>query len=85
MAPGKLGELNEAKYSQNPTLLKKLIDTAPHKLVEASVDSSWGGGAPFGADVYEQGIIPGRNTFGEIATNLRDTKIAQLELNSSAV
>ena len=43
MAPGKLLELNEAKYSQNPPLLKKLIETAPHKLVEASMDSFWGG------------------------------------------
>ena len=85
IAPGKLLELNDAKYSQNPPLLKKLIETAPHKLVEATIDSFWGGGASFGADVYEQGIVPGSNTFGEMATDLRDRKIAHIDLNSSTV
>ena len=85
IAPGKLLELNEAKYDQNPPLLKKLVDTAPHKLVEASIDSFWGGGAPFGAEVYEQGIIPGKNTFGDMSTSFRDRKIAKMELNSGFV
>ena len=35
--------------------------------------------------MYEQGIIPGRNTFGEMETGLRDRKIAELELLSSTV
>ena len=81
IAPGKLWDLNMAKYDQNPPLLKKLIETAPHKLVEATLDSHWGGGAPMGDDVYEQGIVPGKNTFGDIATTLRDQKIAQQELS----
>ena len=85
LSPGVLLELNEAKYDQNPPLLKKLVETAPHKLVEASIDSFWGGGAHFGADVYEQGIVPGKNTFGDMATNLRDKKIAEIALDSSLV
>ena len=44
MSPGILWDLNDCKYSQNPPLMEKLLDTAPHRLVEASVDSKWGGG-----------------------------------------
>ena len=46
IAPSKLWDLNDAKYSQNPPLLKELIETAPHKLIEATLDSHWGGGGP---------------------------------------
>ena len=41
ITPGKLWSLNDAKYSQNPTLIDKLIATAPHRLVEASVDGTY--------------------------------------------
>ena len=46
IAPGKLWSLNDAKYSQNQPLLDKLIQMAPHRLVEASIDGKWGVGAP---------------------------------------
>ena len=42
VAPGKLWSLNDAKYSQNEDLMEELIDTAPHRLVEASIDGKWG-------------------------------------------
>ena len=44
ISPGILWDLNEAKFTQNSPLLQKLIETAPHKLIEATVDSHWGGG-----------------------------------------
>ena len=77
MSPGILWDLNDCKFSQNPPLMKQLLDTAPHRLVEASFDSKWGGGAPFGADTYKQGIVPGKNIYGDMATTYRDQKIAQ--------
>ena len=39
-----------------------------------------GGGGPYGADIYEQGIVPGKNTFGDMETTYRDQKIAQKDL-----
>ena len=48
MAPGKFWELNEAKFEQNPDLMNDLIATATHKLIEASVDSKWGGACRLG-------------------------------------
>ena len=44
MAPHKLFQLNKAKYDQNPPLRKRLIETAPHRLIEASTSKKWGGG-----------------------------------------
>ena len=44
VGPGYMWELNEAKFDQNPDLKKELISTAPALLIEASVDSRWGGG-----------------------------------------
>ena len=44
MSPGILWDITDCKFSQNPPLMKKLLDTAPHRLVEASIDSKWGGG-----------------------------------------
>ena len=78
IAPGKLWSLNDAKYSQNKPLMDKLIETAPHRLVEASIDGKWGGGAPFGAGCYDEGVVPGHNVFGEMATTYRDQQIAQM-------
>ena len=36
-----------AKLEQHPDLLDALLKTAPHRLIEASWDSLWGGGSPF--------------------------------------
>ena len=52
LAAGKLWDLNDAKYTQNPPLLERLIETAPYKLIEATLDSQWGGGG--GAPILEQ-------------------------------
>ena len=62
--------------------MKKLLDTAPHKLIEASVDDFWEGGAHYGSDIYEQGIVPGKNTFREMATTYRDQKLALRDINA---
>ena len=78
MAPGKVWELNEAKFGQNPDLFQQLLDTAPHKLIEASVDSKWGGGAcPFTSDINDQSIVPGANLCGEQLTKYRDDTLAE--------
>ena len=44
MCPGVLMELN--KFDQKPDLKQRLIDTAPHKLVEATVNAKWGRACP---------------------------------------
>ena len=79
MSPGVLWDLNKAKFDQNPDLKQRLIETAPHKLVEASVDSKWGGGCPYGSDIYEQGQVPGKNVAGEQLTVQRDGMIQEMK------
>ena len=78
MAPGIAWELNDAKFSQNPELKTKLLATAPDKLIEASLDTKWGGACPFGSDIYEQGQVPGRNLCGEQLTKYRDDAITEM-------
>ena len=82
MAPGVVWKLNDAKYSQNPDLLKELIATAPARLIEASVDSTWGGACPFGSDIYDQGQVPGRNICGDQLTKYRDDIINERAASS---
>ena len=72
IAPDQMWALNEAKYDQNPDLKKMLLDTAPALLIEASVDSKWGGACPFGSDIYNQGMVPGGNLCGIQLTKYRD-------------
>ena len=67
-------ELNDAKFSQNPELKTKLIATAPHKLIEATLNSEWGGACHFGSDVYDQGQVPGKNICGERLTDYRNSR-----------
>ena len=45
----KMDEMLQAKFSQNPSLMDKLMRTAPYELVEASVDMKWGGGVSHGS------------------------------------
>ena len=78
MEPDVLMDLNRAKFDQNPDLRNRLIDTAPHKLVEATVDSKWGGACPFASEIYEQGQVPGQNIAGEQLTTLRDGLISDI-------
>ena len=79
MAPGVIFKLNQAKYDQNPDLKQRLIETAPHPIVEASVTAKWGGGCLFGSDIYEQGQVPGRKLAGSQITKLRDDIIKDME------
>ena len=66
------------KMEQNPDIKQALLDTAPHKLIEASWDIRWGGGQPFESDAYDNGTSKGLNEFGEMATTWRDEQIAKL-------
>ena len=79
VAPGRMWELNEAKYDQNPDLKKQLLETAPALLIEASVDSKWGGACPFGSDIYDQGIVPGTNLCGTQLTQYRNNILADMD------
>ena len=76
-APELLWKLFDLKMKQHPELLERLIDTAPLKLIEASTSERWGGGAPFESSLYDTGKFTGKNEFGELATNYRDTKIKE--------
>ena len=75
-APDKLWDLISKKYNEHPELLERLISTAPYPLIEASVDSRWGGG-PFNSEKYDDDTYPGDNVFGKMSTKFRDRKIKQ--------
>ena len=51
ISPGILWDLTDCKFTQNPELVDKLLKTAPHRLIEASIDSHWGGG---GCPIWER-------------------------------
>ena len=76
MAPHKIYELNREKFKQNPHLRARLIETTPHRLIEASIDQKWGGAALYSSGLYDDVIVPGRNIFGVKLTNLHDEFIA---------
>ena len=73
-----LRRLFRKKMEQHPELEERLLSTAPHRLIEASVDPKWGGGAPFTSKKYDEGTFEGANEFGDIATEYRDKKLAEL-------
>ena len=54
------------------------METAPHRLIEGSVDNKWGGGEPYSSKKYDDGTFRGNNEFGDIATEYRDKKLAQI-------
>ena len=74
----KMDEMLDAKFSQNPPLMDRLIRTAPYELVEATVDKKWGGGEPWNSAKYDTGTFPGDNKFGVKLTGYRDRKLAHL-------
>ena len=67
------------KFEQNPVLLQDLIDTAPHRLIEASWDMLWGEGQPYESKEYDDGTFTGGNQYGDMATSWRDEIIAGLK------
>ena len=79
-APDLIEKMFEAKLDQHPELLERLIDTYPLDLIEASTDSTWGGGAPYNSEIYDnEDPFPGSNEFGKIATKVRDQRIEKMK------
>ena len=76
-APNDLWKLFDIKMRSHPDLLERLMETAPLKLIEASKDTRWGGGAPFNSKLYDNDEQTGNNEFGVMATKYRDDKIRQ--------
>ena len=72
-------EINLAKFGQNKGLRRKLFQTAPKLLVEASpVDTIWGIGLD--AETARQtpeAQWPGKNLLGQILTDTRDQLTTQ--------
>ena len=52
--------------------MEGLLNTTPHRLIEASWDPLWGGGAPYESKVYDENRFEGFNQFGDMATKYRD-------------
>ena len=77
-----LTALFEARMSQHQDLREALHATAPHRLVEASRDPLWGGGAPFESTKYDDGTWEGFNQFGDLATRHRDEKLKERKSTS---
>ena len=73
-----MDEMIEAKFTQNPGLMDRLICTAPYELVEASLDKKWGGGEPWSSPKYDTGTFKGENCFGLKISGYRNAKIALL-------
>ena len=73
-----LRRLFRKKMEQHPDLEQRLLETAPLRLIEASMDPRWGGAAPFSSKKYDDGTFTGGNEFGDIATEYRDKKLAEL-------
>ena len=67
-------EGNHAKFTQNPALLKVLMDTGDTELCEASpYDLIWGCGLlESDPDIHDKSKWKGKNWLGEILTKLRD-------------
>ena len=79
-APDLIERMFELKLDQHPEVLERLIDTYPLDLIEASTDSTWGGGAPFSSEIYDkEDPLPGDNLFGEIATRVRNRRIENMK------
>jgi ribA/ribD-fused uncharacterized protein len=70
-------EGNHAKFTQNPKLLKKLLETKGTTLVEASpYDCIWGIGMREGdKGVNDRSNWRGKNWLGEVLTGLREDLI----------
>ena len=72
-----LTALFEARMNQHQDMREALYATAPHRLVEASRDPLWGGGAPYESNKYDDASFEGFNQFGDLATRHRDTKLKE--------
>lgn len=60
-----------AKFTQNPELAKKLIDTGENGLYEATTDRYFGAGIGLGSKLWLTGNWTGENAAGKICMNVR--------------
>ena len=71
-----------ARLAQHPDLMEAFLKTAPHRLIEASWDSLWGGGAPFESPIYDENKFNSFNQFGDLATTYQDEKLNERLTNT---
>lgn len=64
-------DIVQAKFSQNPELQNKLLNTGDYPLLEATYDSYWGCGLPLTARKLKQGEWHGKNYLGIILAECR--------------
>ena len=65
-------EIIKAKFSQNESLKKKLVETKGKKLCEGTGDKFWGCGIPIArATSVKLQHLPGKNTLGKILMEVR--------------
>ena len=72
-----MGDLQYAKYTQNPHLQLKLVQTGDTPLIEATTDDHFGIGRPLNAKLLQELTWSGSNGLGEILGNLRKDFIGE--------
>ena len=64
-------EILDAKFSQNPMIRKKLMDTWGLYLIEGSTDGYWGAGKRLYSKDLMEGSWYGQNKLGEFLVDLQ--------------
>lgn len=62
----------EAKFTTNPLLARKLVDTGNKTLVEATIDTYWGAQATINSKSVKAGTWKGANRLGILLMEIRD-------------
>lgn len=60
------------KFSQNPDLKDKLLETGTVTLIEGTQDMFWGAGALLGSKILTEGKWNGRNELGQVLHEVRE-------------
>ena len=71
------------KFRQNQELQRKLIDTSPRLLIEATKDRFWGAGAEIDSTSIRDGSWSGLNTLGNLLCEVRDDLRRETQTNFS--
>ena len=79
---GSVFDGNYAKFTQNPALLEKLLETRGTVLVEASpFDRIWGIGlGPNHPDAHDRSKWRGKNWLGQVLTDVRERIMAEKKI-----